>query len=459
MNFLNDINNTKDALLTLFVETFNNMQDISIAIQILIIITVFVLVKLLVQPRLRKLLTRIAKHALLPSSMKKPVYAIRTLSGDLAWLVFQWIAIAIAESYQQPVAVLNIVASLLTAWVIIRMATLLVKNRSLSLSISIFAWSIAALNIFGLLHATIDLLDSWSIVLAGIRLSPLFALKIVIFTWLFFWAANSISGFIEKLLSRSTTLSPSIRVLTVKLTTFMLYAIALLVATSSAGVDLTAFAVFTGALGVGLGFGLQKIFSNLVSGVLLLMDKAIKPGDVISVGQGSFGWVNYLGARYVSVITRDGIEHLIPNEELIVQRVENWSYSDDKVRLKIPIGISYHSDVRKAMQLCLDSAANVTRVLEDPEPKVQLKNFGDSSVELELRIWINDPTNGRANVISEVLLNVWDNFHEQGIEIPFPQQDLHINTVLGQQNIADVLSQLQLTQPNKASDSDKDKDA
>ncbi len=449
MSFLQDINSAKAALLQLWEHAFNNLQDISIAIQIFIIIAVFILVKFLIKPRLHALLTNVAKNSLLPYSIKKPIYAIRTLGGDLAWLILQWIAIAIAQSYEQPVAVLNVVASLLTAWVIIRMATLLVKNRTLSLSISIFAWTIAALNIFGLLDATIKLLDSWFIVLGGIRLSPLLALKIVIFTWLFFWAANSISGIIERVLSRSTSLSPSIRVLTVKLTTFMLYAIALLVTTSSAGIDLTAFAVFTGALGVGLGFGLQKIFSNLVSGVLLLMDKAIKPGDVISVGQNSFGWVNYLGARYVSVITRDGIEHLIPNEELIVQRVENWSYSNDQVRLKVPIGISYNSDVRKAMQLCLDSAATVTRVLKDPEPRIQLMSFGDSSVNLELRAWIKDPTNGRANVISEILLNVWDKFHEHDIKIPFPQQDLHINTVLGQQNIADVVSHLQSTQTGK----------
>ena len=442
MNFLEDIDSAGETLLKLWTTLLDNLLDISIAVQLFVIIAIFILVKIILQPRLKLLLAKVANNTLLPYSIKKPIYAVRTISGDLAWLVLQWIAIAIANSYEHPVALLNVVTSLLTAWIIIRMASLLVQNRTLSLSISIFAWLIAALNIFGLLDSTIQLLDSWSIMLGGVRVSPLFALKIVIFTWLFFWAANSISGVIERLLSRSTTLSPSIRVLTVKLTTFMLYAIAFIVATSAAGIDLTALAVFTGALGVGLGFGLQKIFSNLVSGVLLLMDKAIKPGDVISVGQNSFGWVNYLGARYVSVITRDGIEHLIPNEELIVQRVENWSYSDDKVRLRIAIGIAYDSDVRKAMQLCLDSVSTVERVLKDPEPRVQLRAFGDSSVDLELRIWIQDPVNGRANVISDVLLNVWDKFHENDIKIPFPQQDLHINTVLGQKNIADVVSQL-----------------
>jgi small-conductance mechanosensitive channel len=142
----------------------------------------------------------------------------------------------------------------------------------------------------------------------------------------------------------------------------------------------------------------------------------------------TYGWINHLGARYVSVVTRDGVEHLIPNEELIIQRVENWSHSDNLIRLKIPIGISYRSDPRLAMKLCVEASQMVPRVLLDPEPRCQLRAFGESSVDLELRIWINDPQNGRANVISEVLLGVWDAFQEQGIEIPFPQRDLHIRT-------------------------------
>jgi len=436
------VNSAQQSLSELWLHLSDNLFDTANATQIVIIVAIFILVKFLIQPRLIVLLSNAAKNTLLPYSIKKPIFALRTISGDLAWLILQKMAIGIAVAFEHPVGILTIVTSLLTAWVIIRMVTLLVQNRTLSLSISIFAWSIAALNIFGLLDPTIELLDSWFVVIGEVRVSPLFALKIIIFTWLFFWVANSISDVIEKMLGRSKSLTPSIRVLTVKLSTFTLYAIAFIIATSAAGIDLTALAVFTGALGVGLGFGLQKIFSNLVSGILLLMDKAIKPGDVISIGQDSFGWVNYLGARYVSVITRDGIEYLIPNEELITQRVENWSYSDDKVRLRIAIGIAYKSDVRKAMQLTIDSANEVERVLKDPEPRCQLRGFGDSSVDLELRIWIDDPINGRANVISDVLLNVWDKFHEHDIKIPFPQRDLHINTVLEQERIADVVEQM-----------------
>lgn len=448
MNFPDYFKNASETFLSLWESVSNNLQDMSIAIQLFIIIGVFILVKLLIQPHLKSFLTKAAQNTLLPYSIKKPIYAMRTISGDIAWLILQRITIVIAESFGHPVTILNVVTSLLTAWVIIRMASLLVQNRKLSLSISIFAWSIAALNIFGLLDETVKLLDSWFIMIGEVRVSPFFALKFVIFTWLFFWAANSASGFIERLLSQSTSLTPSIRVLTGKLTTFLLYTIAFLVATSATGIDLTALAVFTGALGVGLGFGLKSIFSNLVSGVLLLMDKAIKPGDVISVGQNSFGWVNYLGSRYVSVITRDGIEHLIPNEELITQRVENWSYSDDKIRLRVAIGISYDSDVRKAIQLCIESANASERVLNDPLVTCPVRNFGNSSVDLELRFWILDPVNGRANVISEVLLLIWDKFHEHGIKIPYPQQDIHIDSVLGKKSIADVISQLQPSNNN-----------
>ena len=203
--------------------------------------------------------------------------------------------------------------------------------------------------------------------------------------------------------------------------------LAVVVSLASVGVDLTAFAVFTGALGVGIGFGLQKVVANLISGILLLVDRSIKPGDVIAVEQ-TYGWVNFMGARYVSVITRDGTEHLIPNETLITNHVENWSYSDDLLRLRIPIGVSYKSDLRKAMALIIEAAASVERVLDQPAPVCLVTGFGDSSVDLEARLWIKDPRNGVSNVKSEILLQVWDRFQSEGIEIPFPQRDLHLKT-------------------------------
>ena len=282
-----------------------------------------------------------------------------------------------------------------------------------------------------------------------VRVSPLTVIKVAVSLWLSLWLANGLATLVERRLEQARTVAPVMRVLGAKLTRIALIAAAFLIALSAVGIDLTALAVFGGALGVGLGFGLQKIFSNLFSGVILLMDRSIKPGDVIAVGN-SFGWINHLGARYTSVITRDGIEHLIPNEELITQRVENWSYSDDLIRLRIPIGIAYDSDPRTAIRLCIEAAEMVPRVQLKPEPRCQLLGFGDSSLNLELRIWINDPANGRANVISEVLLEVWDRFHEHGIEIPFPQRDLHLRSMLGEKQLDALVAALRGPLPGGA---------
>ena len=181
--------------------------------------------------------------------------------------------------------------------------------------------------------------------------------------------------------------------------------------------------MFSGAVGVGIGLGLQKVVSNLVSGVILLMDRSIKPGDVIEM-DGSYGWITSLNARYVSLATRDGKEILIPNEDLITGRVTNWSFSSDLVRQHVVIGVSYESDLHLAMRLAVEAAADVARALDAPKPACLLKDFGDSSVDLELRFWIRDPANGTANVRSEVMLRVWDLFHQHGVEFSSPQREL-----------------------------------
>lgn len=191
-----------------------------------------------------------------------------------------------------------------------------------------------------------------------------------------------------------------------KLSKAVLITAAILVGLRLVGIDLTGFTIFSGAVGVGIGFGLQKIASNLISGIILLLDKSIKPGDVITVGT-TYGWVNSLGARYTSLITQDGKEFLVPNEDLITQQVENWSFSNKKVRLRIPVSIAYNSEVRKAMAICEEAAKQAERVIREPPPICLLVAFGNSSVDLELRVWINDPVNGVRNVKSAVLLNIW----------------------------------------------------
>lgn len=403
--------------------------------QFITIIVVFAIARWLVSPLIHRFLDLMMRYTQRAPNFRRLWNALRDISIPISWLFLQWLAIHVAAHLELRTGALVTVVSLLTAWVLIRLASALVQHATIARIIAISAWSVAALNIFGLLDETMVLLDSWSINIGQIRLSPLSVLRIIFSLWIALWLATALSSLLEKRLERSKTTNASTRVLISKLTRISLVLAAILIALSSVGIDLTALAIFSGALGVGLGFGLQKIFSNLVSGIILLMDKSIKPGDVISLGT-TFGWINYLGLRYTSVITRDGIEHLIPNEELITQRVENWSFSDNLVRLKAPIGISYNSDVRLAMKLCIEAAEIVPRVELAPEPRVQLMGFGDSSVNLELRIWIDDPQQGRANILSEVLLNVWDKFHEHGITIPFPQRDLHVKSVLGETELA-----------------------
>ena len=165
-----------------------------------------------------------------------------------------------------------------------------------------------------------------------------------------------------------------------------------------------------------------------MSGLILLLDRSIKPGDAIEI-DGTYGWINSLRARYASVITRDGKEHLIPNEDLITNRVVNWSFSDRNVRVRVPLGISYENEPREAIKLCLEASRSVDRTLQDPEPRCLLTGFGDNSVNLELRFWIDDPSNGVGNVRSAVMLAILDKFKENGIQIPYPQRDVHIKNL------------------------------
>jgi small-conductance mechanosensitive channel len=232
---------------------------------------------------------------------------------------------------------------------------------------------------------------------------------------------------IENRISRAEYVNAGMQVALVKLSKFVLMVLVILLALDAVGIDLTALTVFGGALGVGLGFGLQRIASNFISGFIVLFDRSIRPGDVITIDN-KLGWVQELHARYVVVKDRDGVERLIPNETLITNEVINWSYSDRNVRLKIPVSISYDNDPEQALAL-LESAAQVSpRVLADPAPTTRLMAFGDSGIELELRVWIRDPEAGLGGVRSDINLAIWRAFKAAGIVIPYPQRDLHIRS-------------------------------
>ncbi len=243
------------------------------------------------------------------------------------------------------------------------------------------------------------------------------------------WVLTRVS---RNLIRRITRFDSTQKLLAEKLSTVAIWALAFLIGIDLLGIDLTALAFFGGAFGLAIGFGLQKTFGNLISGILLLLDKSIKPGDVISVTDGAgneaVGQIRKIGIRAISVITRDQTEHLIPNENLMINQVVNWSYSSKDVRVKAPVGVSYGCDLELVTKLLYEAVNDTPRVLQRPKPRVNLMGFGDSSVDFELRFWIQDPEEGIANIRSDVYMRIWNLFKENGIEIPFPQRDLNLRT-------------------------------
>lgn len=288
---------------------------------------------------------------------------------------------------------------------------------------------VTLLSISGLLEPTTRALDGISFNLGTLKITLLKVINGLVMLLFLVWMSIQLSGAAESHMHKMPNITPSMEVLFAKILKVILISLSILIGIQSTGIQLSSLTVLGGAIGLGLGFGLQKVISNLISGVILLLDKSIKPGDVISI-EDTYGWINKLSARYVSVITRDGRETLIPNENLITNYVENWSFSDTKVRLRAPIGVSYNTDVRKAVDLCIQAAKNCERVLDNPEPKCPVRGFGDNSVDLELRFWIADPANGVANIKSMVYLEIWDLFKQHGVEIPYPQRDIHIKNTI-----------------------------
>jgi small-conductance mechanosensitive channel len=386
-------------------------------------------------PPLRRYIA--TKIDLLPSGPAQQI--LIPLGNTAPWLALLftfWFTTLVFETNKLGTGVLRLAANMGLAWVIITLISRLVRNERLARALAVLAFAVAALNIAGLIGPVLTLLDSMAFYVGALRISILLLIKGAITLSASIWAAGAAARLVDVRLKHLQDITPAMQVLTSKIIRFTLLTLAVVFALGSVGIDLTAFALFSGAVGVGIGFGLQKVVSNLVSGVILLIDRSIKPGDVIEV-EGRYGWITGLNARYVSLATRDGKEILIPNENLITEKVTNWSFSNNLIRQYVLVGISYGSDLHLAMRLAIEAAEGVPRALKDPHPVCLLKEFGDSSVNLELRFWIRDPSNGTANVRSAVMLRIWDLFHANGIEFPFPQRDL---TLRNPEALADALA-------------------
>ena len=432
------INNTIPALqlhLTQLGISFSRTGTIWMVINIIIILlSVLAARKLgshlqqILDPQLRK----IHGHP----KLLRVLATFKRRSAIAVFCIILWICVFVLKYITWPSNgfTLTIIASLATAWLVIELATKIIRNQLLAKLIAYLIWFLAALQILNVMPDALAVLNKTSIDIGGFHSTIMSMLKGGVILVAAIWFALAIGRIAENELNKSNDLSPSLKVLSAKLLKALFVLVALLIGMSALGIDFTALAVFSGAIGLGIGFGLQKIFANLISGVILLLDKSIKPGDVITVNSSiseSFGQINYLAARYVSVIARDGREYLIPNEDLIINQVINWSYSNEFVRQDLYFGTSYDSDPYLVRQLAIKAASSHNRVVVDKKPVCHVVEFGDSAIKYILRFWIIDPEGGITNVKGDIYLSLWDLFKENNVKIPFPHRQLLIDSDAG----------------------------
>ena len=320
------------------------------------------------------------------------------------------------------------VALLSVAWLSINVVSHALRSRFIGRLFAIVIWTFVAVSVLGIADDIAATLDSIGIGIGDARLSVLRILQAVLFISGLLWAAFAAGNFLDQRIQNVEELTPSLRVLLGKILRIAFIVFAVMIAMQSLNIDLTALTVLSGAVGVGIGFGLQKVVSNFISGLIILLDESIKPGDTITVGE-TFGWIRELRARFVSVVTRDGREYLIPNEDFVTTQVVNWSFSDKFVRLDVPFGVAYSSDPHEVSRLAIEAAASVDRVDSRVRtPVCWMTEFGDSSINFVLRFWIDDPQGGLTNIRGKVLLALWDTFKEHGVSIPFPHREVIMRT-------------------------------
>ena len=361
---------------------------------------------------------------------------LRVLAAFLRRLEWLFYVILLAIAYTATAAIgwpennylLYSVMLLAGAWLLINVVSHAIRSRLVGRLFAIVVWTFVAASVLGIADDISATLDDIGFNIGDVRLSLLRILQAIVFIGGLMWLAFTAGNFLDRRIQNVEELTPSLRVLLGKILRISLIVVAAMVAMQSLNFDLTALTVLSGAVGVGIGFGLQKVVSNFISGIIILLDQSIKPGDTITLGD-TFGWIRELRARFVSVITRDGREYLIPNEDFITTQVVNWSFSDRFVRLDVPFGVSYDSDPHEVTRLAIEAASSVERVdAASKTPVCWMTEFGDSSINFVLRFWIDDPQGGLTNIRGKVLLALWDVFKENDISIPFPHREIIMRT-------------------------------
>lgn len=372
----------------------------------------------------------VMRHA--PENWKLGIGGINRVLFPLSTLIFILTAKLILAPWIHT-SLLLLASKLLLAMAVIRLIVYAVRYiiepggmlKTLENTISSSIWVLMALHLSGILPGILDALEGVKFNIGKNPVNLLLVLQGLLTIIVTIFIALWFSRIIENKVMRVQHINMNLRVVLTKLLRVFLLFIAVLIALSAVGLDITMLSVFGGALGVGLGFGLQRIASNYVSGFIILLDKSMQIGDVVTV-DAHYGVVSDLRTRYLVLRKLDGTEVIIPNETLITTPVINHSFSEHKARVQMPIQVSYDSSLELAMQLMQEAAVQHPRVLVDPEPAVQVKGFGESGIDLMLSIWIPDPEEGSASLQSEIYLEIWRSFQKNNISIPFPQREIRI---------------------------------
>ncbi|MDA8587168.1 mechanosensitive ion channel [Rhodobacteraceae bacterium] len=363
----------------------------------------------------------------------EPAYrVVLRLVFPIIWVFGLWICVTAFRTIGTGNDLIRVLVGLLNAWIFIRLFSTLVRDPIWSRAFAAIAWVVAALYIVRLLNPTIAILDSFAFNLGESRVSLYMALKGVAMLVILIWTASLVSRFVQTRLGRATNMTSSIKTLIGQTVRVVLLFIAIMIAMNAIGIDLTAFAVFSGAIGVGIGFGLQAIFSNLVAGVILLIEETVKVGDFVELESGLTGEVREINIRATLITTNDNVDILVPNSEFINNRVTNLTLREAFTRVRISFGVAYGTDKALVRKAALEAADDVPHMLTGPKarpPQVWLVNFGESSLDFELVVWVKPEAVKRPGAVrADYNWAIETALAKYGIEIPFPQRDLHIRS-------------------------------
>lgn len=340
-------------------------------------------------------------------------------------VVFLAIGLSIYERIFSEILVFTTTIKLTILFTFLRFLRISSNNSFLANAAGLFLFPALLLDVFGFLKPTITYLDQYALHIGSFRVSIYLIIKGFTVLLLVFWLSGLISKKSKSFIESSRNIKSSTKIIITKFIDIFVYSIVGLTILKTFGVDMTALAVIGGAVGVGIGFGLQKIASNFISGIILLFEKSVEVGDMVEIDRGDiFGTIKYFGGRYTLVEAFDGKEIMIPNEDFIIGKVTNWTFSNNRVRIEIPVGVSYSSDLGKAKKIMLDAANSHERCLGYPAAECFITEFGDSSINLLLHFWVSDIVEGRLGPKSDVMMEIWERFQANGIVIPFPQREV-----------------------------------